>query len=133
MRTSAECPADWPGPWTACPEAAWVQQLAERAGYSITGKTGSALIAEGQGAGFYIWATEAAPEAIIELSRREKWSPFGTVEGVQVYGDESVWRWWVVENFVFWLQAGPYEESQLPSLDEMASLVRASESVPLAQ
>ena len=51
------------------------------------------------------------------------------IEGVTVYGDESLWRWWVAGGFVVWLQAGPYEDSRLPPLAEMDSLVRASRAV----
>ena len=128
--SSDECPPDWPGPWTACPEADWVQQVAERAGYRISGETGSALIARGNGKSFYIWVTEATPEEIARTAKRERWQTFGTVGGVEVYGDESVWRWWVSDGFVLWLKAGPYMDSQLPRLAEMGSLVRASGRVP---
>jgi hypothetical protein len=128
---SRECPPDWPGPWTACPEAEWIQQLANHTGYRITGETGSALIAQGNGSSFYIWATEGTPKQVSRAAKREKWQPLGTVDGVEVYGDERLWRWWVVaEEFVVWLQAGPHMDSQLPSLEEMDSLVRASETVP---
>jgi hypothetical protein len=130
--TSEECPADWPGPWTTCPEADWVGRVAERAGYRLTGETGSALIAKGEGSSFYIWATQAPSLAIREASRGV-WEPLGRVEGVQVFGDESLWRWWVVDDSVLWLQAGPYEHSRLPYLEEVESLVRASESVPQAR
>ena len=128
--SSDECPPDWPGPWTACPEAEWVRQVAEHAGYRITAETGSALSARGQGWSFYVWATEGTREEIAEASKRERWQTLDTVEGVTVYGDESLWRWWVVGGFVVWLQAGPYEDSRLPPLAEMDSLVRASRAVP---
>jgi hypothetical protein len=126
--SSDECPPDWPGPWTACPEADWVEEVAERAGYRISGETGSALIAKGNGRSFYIWATEGTPEEIEKAAKNLQ--PLGVVEGVQVYGDESVWRWWVAEGFTIWLQAGPTKDSRLPSLTEMESLVRASKTVP---
>ena len=129
--TPKECPPDWPGPWTACPEADWVGKVAERAGYRISGETRSALIAKGNGRSFYIWATPAGtPKKIENAVRNEDWQPLGSVEGVQVYGDESIWRWWVAEGFTIWLQAGPIRDSRLPSLAEMESLVRASETVP---
>ena len=108
-----------------------MERVAQRAGYRISGETGSALIAEGNGRSFYIWTTPAAmAEEIQKAIRNEDWQPFGSVEGVQVYGDESVWRWWVGESFTIWLQAGPTKDSRLPSLTEMASLVRASETLP---
>jgi hypothetical protein len=129
--TSDACPPDWPGPWTACPEADWVRKVAERAGYRISGETGSALIAKGNGGSFYIWATPAATPKVVEKAvRDEDWQPFGSVEGVDVYGDERVWRWWVGERFTIWLQAGPTADSRLPTLSKMESLVRASKTVP---
>jgi hypothetical protein len=127
---SDDCPPDWPGPWTACPEAEWVQQVAERAGYRITGDTGSALISQGHGWSFYIWGFAMAPEEIARAARRESWRRLGTVAGVEVYGDESLWRWWVTEGFVIWLHAGPRQDSRLVPFSEMESLVRASEAVP---
>lgn len=127
---SRECPLDWPGPWTACPEAEWLQQLAEHAGYRITGETGSALIAQGHERSFYIWATEGTPKQLSRAAKRERWQRLGTVEGVEVYGDEHLWRWWIADDFVIWLQAGPYMNSQIPSLEEMDLLVRAGETVP---
>ena len=126
---SRECGPDWPGPWTACPQAAWVEQLANHAGYRITGETGSALIAQGNGSSFYIWATEGTPKQVSRPAKRERWQGLGAVDGVEVYGDLRLWRWWLVEDFVVWLQAGPYMNSRLPSLAEMESLVRASETV----
>ena len=126
-----ECPPDWPGPWTSCPEADWVEKVARRAGYRISGETGSALIAEGNGRSFYIWTTPAATaEEIEKAGKNEDWQPFGRVDGVQVYGDESVWRWWMGESLTIWLQAGPTKDSRLPSVTEMESLVRASMTVP---
>lgn len=47
-----------------------------------------------------------------------------------VYGDERLWRWWVVDEFILWLHAGPYEDSKLPPLDEMGALVEASTTSP---
>lgn len=127
---SPECPPDWPGPWTACPGADWVQQVAERAGYRITGETGSALIARGNGWRFYIWATPAGTPEEVRKAAKDEWPTLGTVEGVEVYGDENVWRWWLSEGLTLWLQAGPTEDSRLPPLEEMDSLVRASKTAP---
>jgi hypothetical protein len=127
---SDDCPADWPGPWTACPEADWVQQLAESAGYRVTGETGTALIAAGGGWSFYIWATKGTTRAIRRTAKREKWQVLGTVAAVEVYGDANLWRWWVANGFVVWLQAGPYGDSRPPPLQEMEPLIRASKAVP---
>ena len=108
-----------------------MEKVARRAGYRISGETGSALIAEGNGRRFYIWTTPAATaEEIENAGKIEDWQPFGRVDGVQVYGDESVWRWWMGKSLTIWLQAGPTKDSPLPSLTEMESLVRASKTVP---
>jgi hypothetical protein len=130
VTVSDECGPDWDGPWTACPEADWVRRVAERAGYRITGETGSALIAQGKGQGFYILGYEAPEEEVRKVAAREGWRPLAVVEGVVVYGDERLWRWWVVDEYILWLHAGPYEDSKLPPLDEMGALVEASTTSP---
>jgi hypothetical protein len=124
-----ECPPNWPGPWTACPEADWVRRIAETAGYRVTGDTGSALTAEGRGDGFYIWATPMPEEHRVATAAREDWARRGRVEGVEVFGDDQ-WRWWPAQGFVVWLHAGPSAEATLPSLREMTPLVRASLDLP---
>jgi hypothetical protein len=123
-----KCPSNWPGPWTACPEAAWVRLIAGSAGYAITGETGSALVAEGRGHGFYIWATKTADERPAATTA-EEWNRLGTVEGVEVF-DDGVRRRWVAQGFVFWLEAGPSADSALPPLGEMQALVRLSLKLP---
>jgi hypothetical protein len=128
--TSGDCLAGWPGPWTACREADWAQQIAERAGYRITGETGSALIAEGNGRSFYIWTTEVPTEEVTRAAKRDRWQLLGTVAAVEVYGDETLWRWWPAQGYVVWLQAGPSSDSRAPRLEELRSLVRASNALP---
>jgi hypothetical protein len=128
--SAEECEGDgWPGPWTACPQADWVRQVAERAGYRVTGETGSALVAQGKGRSFYIWAAPAAGQDLDDGPTARK-GPLGEVEGVTVYGDERLWRWWTANGFVLWLKAGPYSTSQIPRLKEMNSLVQESTAVP---
>ncbi len=118
-----QCPPDWPGPWTACDEAGWVRQIAERAGYRVVGDTGSALLAQGGGQGFYIWATD-------EIQGSRATPVLGTVAGVRVYGEKSLHRSWAAQGFVFWLEGGPFSDSRLPDLADMYSLVRASLELP---
>jgi hypothetical protein len=123
-RPREACPEDWPGPWTACPEAAWVVAVVDRAGYAVTGETGSAFTAEGGGAAFFIWATpEAGSDA--ELTGPDQWQPVGRSAGVTVYGDD-VWRWWRSQGWVLWMQAGPTEDARLPTRKELAPLIRAA-------
>jgi hypothetical protein len=128
--TSDECPADWPGPWTACPEAERVRLFTERAGYRITGDTGSALVARGNGWSFYIWATERKEDGIDWAAREKTGPPLGQVGGVEIYGDENLRRWWVVDGTIVWIEAGPNANSRIPPLEEMESLVRASTLSP---
>jgi hypothetical protein len=121
----------WPGPWTACPQAEWVRQVAERAGYRVTGETGSALVAQGNGWNFYIWATEmTTQEEGRNTIKREKWRSLGAVKGIEVYGDQTLWRWWIAHGYVLWLGAGPYRDSEIPPLAQLGSLVRASKILP---
>jgi hypothetical protein len=128
--SAEECKGDWAGPWTACPQADWVRQVAERAGYRVTGETGSALVAQGKGRSFYIWAADRAAVQDLNEGPTARKGPLGQVEGVSVYGDERLWRWWTANGFVLWLQAGPYSTSQIPRLNEMESLVRESAALP---
>jgi hypothetical protein len=123
------CPPDWPGPWTECPEAKWVGRVAESAGYRLAGDTGSALVAEGGGHSFYIWATEYE-RPFSEMAADEEWKRIGRVDGIPVYGDRTLWRWWPAQGFVFWLQAGPRGNSTLPPVRGMRSLVHASQNQP---
>jgi hypothetical protein len=125
-----KCPPNWPGPWTACPEADWVRRVAEQAGYRVVDETGSALVAEGDGRSFSIWATELAGKELSATARRENWRPLGVVEDTEVFGDEKDWRWWPAQGFVFWLHVGPSEDATSPELEEMASLVRTSLELP---
>jgi hypothetical protein len=120
--SAAECEGEWPGPWTACPRAGWVREVAERAGYRVMGETGSALVAQGKGRSFYIWATDQAAGQDLNEGPTARRGPLGEVEGVSVYGDERLWRWWTANGFVLWFQAGPYRTSQIPRLNEMKSL-----------
>jgi hypothetical protein len=124
-----ECPPNWPGPWTACPEADWVRLIAETAGYRITDETGSALVTEGHGDGFYIHATPMSEKHFVVTARREEWPRRGRVEGVEIFG-EDIWRWWRAQGFVFWLHAGPTADATLPTLGELPALVRASLDLP---
>ena len=127
--SSDKCPPNWPGPWTACPEAEWVRLVAETAGYRIADETGSALVAEGRGDGFYIHATPMSEKHFVATARREEWRRRGGVEGVQVFGEEP-WRWWRAQGFVFWLHAGPSADAKLPTFRELPALVRASLDLP---
>jgi hypothetical protein len=111
--------------WTSCPAADWVARIAEHAGFVVTGDTQSALTVEGDGPSFYFWATPlTAPVA--ETAVDEGWRPLGRSAGVDVYGDGSLYEWWVAQGHVLWTNAGPTRDSRLPTLAELAPLIRAS-------
>jgi hypothetical protein len=120
--TTPAC-SDGHGPWTACPEADWIRHVVRRAGYRLTGETGSALIAEGHGASFYIWATPAG-RPVEEIGRDEGWQELGRVAGARVWGSRE-WRWWAAQEHIVWLSAGGH----VPALNELRSLIRASKSL----
>ncbi|HXV32473.1 MAG TPA: hypothetical protein VD769_00580 [Gaiellaceae bacterium] len=110
--------------WADCPEAAWASRVAERAGFAVTGDTQSALIVEGRGASFYLWATPLT-KPVAEIAVEEGWRRLGRSGGAAVYGDGRLWQWWVAQQRVVWLKAGPTPSARLPTLTELAALVRA--------
>ena len=125
--------ATYGGRWTDCPQADWVRAFAAEAGYRITDETGSALVAAGRGQSFYIWSTHLTVSRTIAV-KRDHWKTLGRVADVPIY-HEGPWRWWVVDDLdlVLWLNAGPHEFAGLPSLAELAPLVRASLTVPASR
>ena len=106
------CPSqNWPGPWTACAEARWVERVVEAAGYQVVGDTGSALAAEGRGRAFHIWTTGA-----------------GT--GATEPTDDGVRTSWAAQGFTFRVAAGPRSTDLKPTLAELGGLVGASRRIP---
>jgi hypothetical protein len=130
--TARECAEDdqWPGPWTLCPQADWVRQVVRKTEYQLAGETGSALIAEGNGRSFFIWATPVPP-SVAALARSENWTLLGRIDGSRVWGGED-WRWWVAEDHILWVSAGPHGLSRAPiaTESELGSLIRGSKAVP---
>jgi len=45
-----------------CPESRWARQVAVAAGYVVKGRTGTAYVVKGHGAGFYFWGYPASEE-----------------------------------------------------------------------
>lgn len=119
---------DYPGPWTACPEAEWVRSIAETSGYEIAGETGSALIAKGEGHSFYIWATRGRGS----LGGGED-HPFCRIGGMNVWsgtrGMED-WRYWHAKGFTFWISAGPTSTATSPDSCDLGRIVHESEVQP---
>ena len=121
--------ADWPGPWTECPEAEWVRRVVRDAGYRVSDETGSALVADGRGTSFYIWTTERQ-RPLSELIAEEHWNELAVVAGSPIYGDPELWRFWDAQGFIFWVKQGPSASSVLPRPVELSELVTSSKSIP---
>jgi len=101
---------DWPGPWTACAEARWVERVVEAAGYQVVGGTGSALAAEGRGRAFYIWTTDAGA-------------------GAALPADDGARTSWAAQGFTFWVESGPGYTDTKPTVEELQGLVAASRRI----
>lgn len=110
------CPRpNWPGPWTACAEARWVERVVEAGGYQVgdAGGTGSALAAEGRGRSFYVWAAStdaAAPHS----------DPV----------DDGVRTSWTAQGYTFWVNSGAGVAEVKPTIDELKPVVAASWRIP---
>jgi hypothetical protein len=125
------CPREnWPGPWTACAEAEWVRRVVREGGYDVVDETGSALVAEGQGRSFYVWTTPARrkPEAI--AGEAGNWRRLAVIDGVPIYGDDELWRFWQAQGFIIWVKEGPRGDSIVPTPAELTRLVEASRVAP---
>ncbi|MBI4259395.1 MAG: hypothetical protein HY658_02405 [Actinobacteria bacterium] len=122
------CPAGT-GPWSdnECPWPAWSRAVLEKAGYRVTGDTGSALVARSNGAGIYFWAfppedARPLPEALSD----EGYRVLTTVDGVEVFTD-GIRAAWAVQGLWVWVEGGPVD--RLPGVDAVEPLVRASLAV----
>jgi hypothetical protein len=105
------CPrSEWPGPWTACAEARWVERVVREGGYEVNGGTGSALTAAGRGRAFYVWAasTNAHDSQPAEDGVRTSWS---------------------AQGFTFWVESGPRSTDVKPTVDELERVVAASRRI----
>jgi hypothetical protein len=116
---------DYPGPWTACPEAGWVRDIVEAAGYDVAGSTGSALVARGNGHSFYIWATRGRASIGAATGRGCRIGSVKVSTGTGAMGD---WRSWEAQGFTFWLSAGPLSASTSPAPCDLDDLVRESQA-----
>jgi len=118
-----DCPPEGPATDPDCPQAKWVREVLTRAGFAITGDTGSAFIGRGESAHIFMWATEAKSEdPFAHLSLQE------TIEGVDVYGGDIMLAW-QVHGLAIWLESGPSDKAVLPQGEELRALVLFSKSV----
>ena len=123
-RSTSPCDRDdWPGPWSACPDAAWTRQAAAAAGYRVVGETGSALVVGDGAHSFYLWATRNGRTA---EARWRQHPPLVVVGATPVYGDRDLWRYWRAGPFAVWVQEGPTADAVLPRPRELAPLVEAT-------
>jgi hypothetical protein len=116
------------GSWTSCPEAAWVFQILDKAGFFHWGTTGKAIEAGRMGgskhAAFTIRATRAGPA---KPSARSQ--PVAVTHGVTIYrdGGNLVWR---AQGRNVWIQPTAGSTAALPSGKALDRLVLASLEVP---
>lgn len=117
-----------------CPElpercaaaTAWVARVVRRAGYRVTGDTGSALIVTGQGTtSFYAWPNRTPARGDRE---RKRWRSCGVLTRTRLYCGRQR-RSWLVHGWLFTVQAGPYQKSTLPRENGLARLIRASRTL----
>jgi hypothetical protein len=117
------------GPWAEhCPEADWARDVADAAGFEVTGDTGSALTVERQGLAFHLWAfTPEEPELRRRQLRQERYRTEATIGGVRVFGDTERLTWDAYGLHVYMASGG------LGALDVgvpgVADIVRASTRV----
>ena len=126
--TAVECDEDdYPGHWTACPEAGWIRSIVETAGYEMADYTGSALVAKGNGDSFYIWASRGHGSLGGASSRGCR---LGDTEVRAGLGAMADWRYWHAQGFTFWMSAGPLITSTSPDPCELGALVHESRVQP---
>jgi hypothetical protein len=94
------------------------------------GETGSALVAEGKGRSFYVWTRPALRDPGAIAAEAGNWRRLPVVDGVSIYGDGDLWRFWEAQEFVFWVNEEPSGDSVVPSPAELAPLIEASWVVP---
>jgi hypothetical protein len=125
-----ECPLDFPGGFHARPTAKWIGAVVERAGYTVTRRPYSAIVAAGKGHEFFIWAVEDT-QRDPHLPDPAEHQVLARVGAVTVLGEPRSTRWWRAQGYVVWLAKGPRPgKSASPPPDELEPLVEASRSVP---
>lgn len=107
-----------------------MRRVVQEGRYRVVGETGSALIAEGKGRSFYVWTNSARRKAEAIAAEPGNWLRLAVIDGVPIYGDDDLWRFWEAQGFIFWIQEGPRGDSVVPSPMELAKLVEASRIVP---
>jgi hypothetical protein len=104
-----------------------VREVVRLAGFRITSETGSALVAVGGDASFYVWTTESTVAEILEAGPH--WKRLSTTADTPVYGEARLWRFWGAQGFIFWLKQGPTATAVLPRPIDLRPLIEASKTV----
>lgn len=91
------------GPWaTHCPEADWARDVIRAAGYAVAGNTGSAIIATSGQYELHLWAfPEEGIETFQEIMEKEGYTSFFSVDGVEVFGDQTRIAWTTHDLFIY--------------------------------
>jgi hypothetical protein len=111
-----------------CPESSWARQVALYGGYIVRGRTGSAYIVSGHGAGFYFWGYPTSEER--PGSDLAGYRVVETVDSVTVYTD-GVRFHWRIHGLSLWVQAGPNQSDRVTAV-ALRPLVRSSANIPFA-
>jgi hypothetical protein len=110
--------------WIYCPEAAWVFQVINKAGFFHWGNTGKAIEAGPKGgsenAKVNVSATRAEPGGL-----KARYRPVAVAEGETIYGDSTT-RVWRAQGLDVRVQAGAASRAALPSGKALDRLVKAS-------
>jgi len=110
--------------WAECPLADWVRNTIWEAGFSVDGRTDSAIVGNADGRSFYMWTTTDLGDPL-----EPAYVPLMRVDNVTVFsgGTQAVWE---ARGIRVWVEAGPTDEL-LPSRKQIGALVRASLTTPL--
>jgi hypothetical protein len=119
------------GPWLEeCPEADWVRATLLAADLPVSEETAAAFVVRHPGGELLFWASDPANHAgvapLAEALRSSTLTFEANLEGVPVYRGDGEWVW-SVHGLNVWVADYSGES---PSLDILAKLVAASESVP---
>jgi hypothetical protein len=108
------------GSWTYCPEAAWIFQVINRAGFFHWGNTGHTIEAGPENTKVEMWATRAGQAAL-----QTRYQPVMVVGGITVYGDKTqlVWQ---AQGLDIWIRPAGSSDAGLPREKALERLVKAS-------
>jgi hypothetical protein len=111
-----------------CPESGWARQVALYAGYIIRGRTGTAYIVKGHGAGFFFWGYPTSEDR--PGSDLAGYHVVENVDSVTVYTD-GVRFHWRIYGLSLWVEAGPNRSDRVTAV-MLRPLVRSSANILFA-